>query len=184
MPEILQSRHKLGNFAARGGRGTEMVRLVAFVPLVEVASTKGFRIKFKMSGFLVKHDSISSPKSFMISADSSHLCPQRLEGVLSSADEPCLGGFPVDHRPDVIDVGGFPVEILQVVSVLPHVDTKDGRVAHDDGLLVGQRHNPQLAGDGLPDEPAPAAALDAQQGGRERLLEALEAPPRSRDRCR
>lgn len=65
--------------------------------------------------------------------------------------------------------------------MLPHIDAEERGVADDDSLLVGEGHDAQLARDGLLDEPAPAAALDAEQRRREGLLELVDAAPGGRD---
>lgn len=81
------------------------------------------------------------------------MCFKHLEGIVSAASITRLSRLPVDHLPDVIDVRRLAVEILQVIGMLPHVDAEEGSVTHHDGLLVCQRHDAQLSGDGLLYEP-------------------------------
>lgn len=64
--------------------------------------------------------------------------------------------------------------------MLPHVHAKDGDKGARHGVLVLGRHDLQRLPVARPlslDEPTPAAALDAQQLGRECLLEGLQAAP-------
>jgi hypothetical protein len=110
-----------------------------------------------------------------------HIRLENLKGILPGAGIPHFGSFPVDHLPDVFDVRGLAVEVLQVIGVLPHVDAKDQRVADDDGLLVGQRDDVKLACPRFSHQPAPAAALDAEQRRVERVPELFEAAPRRGD---
>lgn len=96
--------------------------------------------------------------------------------------EPRLGCLPVEDVPDVVDVGGLAVEVLQVVRMLPHVDAEEGRVAAAyNGLLVSERHDAQLARRDLLHQPAPAAALNAEKRDREGLSELVDATPGCRD---
>lgn len=68
---------------------------------------------------------------------------------------------------------------LEVVSMLPHVNAKDGDLPTDDRVLV-------LGGDDaqrvpILDEPAPSGALDAHERAREAGLKGLRASPGGRD---
>lgn len=68
---------------------------------------------------------------------------------------------------------------LQIVGVLPHVDAKDWDLAAHDRVLVLGRHNSQALR--ILDQPAPATALEAEEGLRHGALETLQAAPYLRD---
>lgn len=116
---------------------------------------------------------------FIIITHILHVGLEDLEGILPSACVALLGRLPVDDIPNVVDIGGLAIEILEVVCVLPHVDAKERCVAHHDGLLVGERDDAQLTRAGLLDKPAPTATLDTQQGSAKGLFEVVEAAPGS-----
>lgn len=63
--------------------------------------------------------------------------------------------------------------------MLPHVDTEYGHALGNGVLVLGR--NDGKTGGLIPDEPAPAAAGDAQQGSVEGGLELVEAAPDSCD---
>jgi len=70
--------------------------------------------------------------------------------------EPLLGGLPVDHVPDVLEVLCLAVLVLEVVGVLPGIDTQDGLELSDDGVLVllranQHRHHPATSPSLLPE---------------------------------
>jgi hypothetical protein len=47
-----------------------------------------------------------------------------------------LSSLPVDNLPDSLEVLNLTVLVLKVVGVLPSVDSDDGLVLSDDGVLV------------------------------------------------
>jgi hypothetical protein len=64
-------------------------------------------------------------------------------------DEALLGLGPVDDLPDVLEVPGPVVDVLEVVSVLPDVDGDngvEGRTRSEHGVLVRGRHHVQALG--------------------------------------
>lgn len=76
-----------------------------------------------------------------------------------------LGLSPVDHVPDGLKVVGLDVLVLQVVGVLPSVNSNNGHIRSSHGVLVG-------SGDGLQstvllvlDNPSPSGTLDTSQLG-------------------
>jgi hypothetical protein len=64
--------------------------------------------------------------------------------------------------------------VLEVVGVLPSVDTEQGLQVASDGVLVGAGDKTEVAGGLVLDKPGPAGALDACEGGVGLLLEAFE----------
>src|SRR5690606_25158779 len=65
---------------------------------------------------------------------------------------------PVDDVPPGGDVVGAPVLILEVISVLPHIEAEEGGIAvHDRRVLVGRAGDGELSVFGY-DKPRPAAA--------------------------
>ncbi|RBQ80145.1 hypothetical protein VDGD_21157 [Verticillium dahliae] len=93
-----------------------------------------------------------------------------------------LGLSPVDDAPHGVDVRGPRVLVLQVIRVLPDVDANNGGLAGrvGDEVLVAGRHDAQnaaAAADVLLDEPAPAAALDADEGARKGVEHGVEGAP-------
>lgn len=83
-------------------------------------------------------------------------------------------GAPVDDVPDGLEVLGLAVLVLQVVGVLPGVDTQQGDLVAGDGVLVGLGDDLQGAGLLVLDEPGPAAALDAGERGVDLGLQGAE----------
>src|SRR5690606_1978405 len=57
-----------------------------------------------------------------------------------------LDGRPVHHVPEVLDVFGAAVLVLEVIGVLPHVQAEDGRVpVHHRVVLVGRADHLEAA---------------------------------------
>src|SRR5262245_3631258 len=85
--------------------------------------------------------------------------------------EPLTDVIPVDHLEERIDVVGPFVLILQVIGVLPDVDSEDRGTApvHERVVLVRRADDLELAL-ARRDDPGPAAAEPAQGG----LLQLLE----------
>ena len=83
-------------------------------------------------------------------------------------------GAPVDDLPDGAEVLGLAVLVLQIVGVLPSVDTHEGLEVAGHGVLVGAGDETEGARGLVLDEPGPAGALDASQGGVGLLLQVLK----------
>lgn len=83
-------------------------------------------------------------------------------------------GAPVDDVPDGAEVLGLAVLVLEVVGVLPGVDAEEGLVVAGDGVLVGAGDDGEVARGLVLDEPGPAGALDAGEGGVGLLLEVFK----------
>jgi len=66
-----------------------------------------------------------------------------------------------------------PAAYLEIVRVLPHVDTKDWNVWRSDRILVLGGRDMQLAIGCVADQPAPSAALNRKQGRAELVHEVL-----------
>jgi hypothetical protein len=81
---------------------------------------------------------------------------------------------PVDDVPDGAEVLSLAVLVLEVVGVLPGVDTEEGLKVAGDGVLVRSSNDGQSASVLVLDEPGPAGALDAGEGSIGLLLESLE----------
>lgn len=90
--------------------------------------------------------------------------PSNISPFLSLA-EPLGHGLPVDDVPDGAEVLGLAVLVLQVVGVLPGVDAQQGDQVAGDGVLVRAGDEAQRARLLVLDDPGPAAALDAGEGG-------------------
>jgi len=82
-----------------------------------------------------------------------------------------LNRLPVDDIPDRRKVLGLAVLVLQVVGVLPRIDTQERGVLAHHRVLVGVCPDLHLARLVILHEPRPATALDAGQRGVEFGLE-------------
>src|ERR1700709_503083 len=84
---------------------------------------------------------------------------------------------PVDDVPERLDVVRLDVLVLQVESVLPHVDLQQWDDAERDvGLLVVELEGQQPAAQGVVAQDGPARALQAIGGRTELSLELVERP--------
>lgn len=81
---------------------------------------------------------------------------------------------PIDDIPNGAKVLGLAVLVLQVVGVLPGVDAEQGLEVSGDGVLVGAGDEAEGARGLVLDQPGPAGALDAGEGGVGLLLEVVE----------
>jgi hypothetical protein len=96
--------------------------------------------------------------------------------VLSALNEhqnllqPLLSRLPVNNIPNSREVLRLAVLVLQVVRVLPGVNTKDGTELTDHGVLVGVCLDTDVASLHVLHQPCPAGALDAGQSGVEFAL--------------
>lgn len=77
--------------------------------------------------------------------------------------ETLLGGLPVKDIPDGLEVLGLAVLVLEVVCVLPCIDTQDGSVLADNWVLVCVCLDQDLASLVVLHEPCPATALDTRK---------------------
>ena len=89
--------------------------------------------------------------------------------------EALLGSLPVDNIPDGVEVLGLLVLVLEVVGVLPSVNTEDRSELTNNGILVCVGSDLNGTSLGVLDQPSPAGALDTGQSGVELLLHAIEA---------
>src|SRR5688572_13916694 len=95
--------------------------------------------------------------------------------------EPRVHRVPVDDIPPRRDVVGTLVLILQVVGVLPDVETEERLLAfHQRAVLVSGALDHEFAA--RIDQPRPAAAKASDAGLRELLLEGVEAAEGGLDR--
>lgn len=85
--------------------------------------------------------------------------------------QPLLYRLPVDHIPDGREVFCLAVLVLQVIGMLPGINTQKWRVLADHRVLVGIRPDLDLASFVVLDEPCPSAPLDACQRSIELGLE-------------
>ena len=88
--------------------------------------------------------------------------------------QPLLSRLPVNNIPDSREVLGLAVLVLQVVRVLPGINTKDGAELANDGVLVGVGLDADVAGLHILHQPRPAGALDAGERGVELALQLVE----------
>jgi len=95
-------------------------------------------------------------------------------------NEALFGLLPVDDAPDVLKVAGSGVLVVDVVGVLPDIDTDDGDdVGGDvgDGVLVGGSAVRQSVLALVVHEPSPAGALNGSCAGVENTDEAVDGTP-------
>src|SRR2546422_1388914 len=119
-------------------------------------------------------NSTASTASMMISA----FLTCAIRGLLI----PPFDGLPVECVEPGRNVIGAPVLILQVVSVLPHIDTEHrGQVFHVRAVLVRVRLDQELSAR-IRQQPRPAAAELADARFLELLLERVVAAERAADR--
>ena len=103
--------------------------------------------------------------------------PSRSPDELSSSInllQPLLSRLPVNNIPDSREVLSLAVLVLQVVRVLPSVNTEDGAELADHRVLVGVCLDADVAGLHVLHQPGPAGALDAGERGVELALQLLE----------
>lgn len=81
---------------------------------------------------------------------------------------------PVNHLPNRTEVLRLAVLVLQVVRVLPRVNAHQRLQVARHGVLVRAGDETEGAGCLVLDEPGPAGALDAGEGGVGLLLEVVE----------
>ena len=81
---------------------------------------------------------------------------------------------PVDDLPDGAEVLSLAVLVLEVVGVLPGVNSEEGLEVASNGVLVGSGDDGQSASVLILDEPGPARALDSSKGSVGLLLEGVE----------
>ena len=96
--------------------------------------------------------------------------------LLLSVGESLGNVGPVEHVEDGLDVGATEVLVLEIVSVLPDVNAKEGNESGGglEGILVLASGDLELVGRLIPPEPSPAAALDTAGLGRQLLLEGIK----------
>src|SRR5688572_24023485 len=88
---------------------------------------------------------------------------------------------PIDHVPPRIDIVGAAVLVIEVVGVLPDIETEDRDLAfHHRRILIGGAGDAETA-TRLDDEPRPTATKTAGRSGLELRLEVVEAAKRGID---
>lgn len=85
--------------------------------------------------------------------------------------EPLCDSLPVDDVPNSAEVLSLSVLVLQVVCVLPSVDTQQWDQVASNRVLIRTGHKRQSAGLLVLGQPRPAATLDASEGSVGLLLE-------------
>lgn len=121
--------------------------------------------------------------------------------IPSYSTKPLLSRFPVDSIPDGAEVLGFPVLVLEVICMLPSIDTEQWLKLPNNGILVllapfcvsiklaknmqlGKKSADRVSLDtDLPrfdvlDQPRPSAALNPCQFGIHHLLQVLQSTKR------
>lgn len=94
-----------------------------------------------------------------------------------------LDSLPVDHIPNRTKVLRLPVLILQIIRMLPSINTQQRRVLSYNGVLVRIGADLDLAGLVVLNQPGPAAALDAGERGVKFGLEVGEGAVGGFDCC-
>lgn len=90
--------------------------------------------------------------------------------------KPLGNSAPVDDLPDGTEILSLAILVLQVVSMLPGVNTQERLKVTSDGILVGTSDKRQRARGLVFDEPGPARALDASKSRVGLLLQVFERP--------
>lgn len=85
-----------------------------------------------------------------------------------------LNSLPVNHIPNSIEILRLAVLILQIIRMLPSINTQQRCEFANDGILVGICADEDLTGLVVLDKPCPATALDTCQCGVEFGLEGGE----------
>ena len=92
----------------------------------------------------------------------------------SSLLQSALNSLPVNHIPNRTEILRLAVLILQVIRMLPSIDTQQRRELAYDRVLVGICTDQDLTSFVVFDEPGPAAALDTCESGVELCFEGGE----------
>lgn len=87
---------------------------------------------------------------------------------------PRRNSLPVDYIPDRIEVLGLAVLVLEVVRMLPRINTEQGHPGPAYGVLVGALDDGQVAACLVLGEPRPPATLDPGEGCVHLLAEGVE----------
>lgn len=90
-----------------------------------------------------------------------------LESVLRSA--------PVEDLPDALHIRGLVIEVLQIISMFPHIHPKNRHLIRN-RILILRRNNLQLAPRSISHQPTPSTPLQPQKCSPKRLLELLDRP--------
>jgi hypothetical protein len=88
--------------------------------------------------------------------------------------QPLLSRLPVNNIPNSREVLGLAVLVLQVVRVLPGINTKNGTELADHRVLVGICLDADVARLHVLHQPRPSGALDTCQRGVELALQLIE----------
>src|SRR5437870_2600324 len=100
---------------------------------------------------------------------------------LSGASEAIFSDFPIHHIPPRVNVIRTTVLILQVIRVLPHIQSDHGKCAfHKRRILIGGGDDFELVR--ALHQPHPAGAETTGAGGGELFLELIEAAEGALDR--
>jgi hypothetical protein len=97
--------------------------------------------------------------------------------------QPLLGSLPVDNIPNGREVLGLAILVLQVVRVLPGINTKDRAELANDWVLVGVGLDADVAGLHVLHQPRPARALDTRERSIELALQLIERAVGLGDLC-
>lgn len=97
---------------------------------------------------------VSRPSPFLTPLVKLYFYAQRLSKSL-------LSSLPVQHIPDGLEVLGLAVLVLQVVGVLPSINTQDWGELASDWVLVGVVLDRNLSGLSVLDQPSPSGTLQA-----------------------
>ena len=94
--------------------------------------------------------------------------------ITSHLLKPLLRRLPVDHIPNGAKILRLPVLILQVIRMLPRINAQQRPELSHNRVLVRVGLDADGAGLGVLDQPRPAGALDAGEGGVHFGLEVVE----------
>jgi hypothetical protein len=109
---------------------------------------------------------------------------QDLESVCTRSQVPLLGSLPIDDIPDILDVCSLAVQVLQVISMFPHVDSENRNFALSDHRVLifgGDDGKSLLLADFNLDQPAPSTSLYTKKCRVKSLFKFLFVAPRRLD---
>lgn len=96
------------------------------------------------------------------------------EELTTSLFESLLRSLPVDHIPDGAKVLGLAILVLQIVGVLPSINTQQWSVLSQWCVLVGITLDSNVTSLSVLHKPCPAGALDGCKSSVELFLQTIE----------
>lgn len=113
--------------------------------------------------------------SVLATASELQACFEYLECIVLTTEETLLCSLPVDDTPDIVNISSLAIQVLKVVRMLPHVDTKYWDLTTHDWILVLRGDNAEMLSFSILDKPTPATTLYSEQSLVEFGLECIKA---------